>query len=158
MLTLYSDIFERFKRKLLKDPDFFLYKNISDEEAEEFVNEKCIILLNEAISELMNSCIPDVDFYDKDDNLQVFNFEVVNLEKDLISEIMRYKYIEQDEVRLKVLFNNFTTKEVNIFSPAEERKSFELLLKENKNNIENKISNYSMRDRITGKFKSVVGD
>lgn len=158
MATLYSDVYDKFKNKLLKDPNFFMYKNITNEEAETLINEKCKILLGEAISELLLKCVPDVDFYDKDETLEIFNFDLTELEKELIASLMKQKYLEQDELMLKVLGTRFTSKEIDKFSPAEERKTFTAMLDGIKEENDSKISAYSMRDRETGQYKSIVGN
>jgi hypothetical protein len=158
MATPYSDVYDKFKNKLLKDPNFFMYKNITEAEAEDLVNEKCKILLGEAISELLLKCVPDVNFYNKDDILEIFNFDVSELEKELIASLMKQKYLEEDELMLKALGTRFTSKEIDKFSPAQERTTFMAMLKEIKEENNAKISAYSMRDRITGQFKSVIGD
>lgn len=156
MATPYSNITDKFKDKLLKDPDFFEYNHITLEEAEQRVSQKCKILLNEAIDELMLKIIPDVDFYDKNDITEVFNFDLVKIEEGLLSDIMKQKYLELDELRLKTLMSNFSNSEIEKFSPAKERETFYKMLDNIRERVGQKISHYSMIDRKTGKFKSVV--
>lgn len=65
---------------------------------------------------------------------------------------MYQKYIEEDKNKLKAMQVLFRSNEMNVFSPANERTSFnkmvEEIIKENKK----RISNYLARDRKTGKI------
>ena len=65
------------------------------------------------------------------------------------------KYILKDEALLKAFKIRMTPSDLNQFSPASERSSFENMLSCIKNENRNDISKYISTDRITGKRKTI---
>ena len=154
-----------FYDKIQKDADFFMYNNVSVEEALEIAENRAEGYLIESISKLVLSCTPTVDFTDFD--LAVtsgtppvttpahFNFELTFIEIDILANLMYEKYLDKDMVLLKALANNLSPKDLNVFSPANERKTFlEMLTFIKKENMK-MIKNYSSRDRLTGALKQI---
>ena len=155
MSTLYEEIYELFFDKLEKDVEFFNLFNLTETEALELATTRAKKYLMESIAYLILNCTPDVDFYDKDDILGTFNFEVTPMEKDLITSIMREKYFEKDLLLLKAFGSRLTPKDLNSFSPSADRKSFVDMLDGMRNINILSIRNYVARDRLTGKLKMI---
>jgi len=154
-VTLWEDIYKLFFGKIEKDADFFMYNNVPIEEALAIATKRAKFYLLESISKLTSDCTPDIDFNNYDEVLEVFNIDLTNNEKDLLADLMKEKYFEKDMALLKAFQVKFTTKDLNIASPANERKTFIDMFKEISSENRVKIKRYASRDRITGKLKTI---
>lgn len=155
MATSYQLIFDKFIKKIKNDDQFFNYKNLSEEDIEQMINDHLNGLLNLSIDRIYEYGLPDVDLYDKNDELQQFNIDLVVQEISLLSDIMYLCYLEEDKNKLKVFCTFFRSSELNTFSPSNERKSFLDMVKDIELDVINSISNYLSRDRLTWQFKSI---
>lgn len=153
--TSFDKVIQRLLRKIEKDRDFFAYYNVSVEEAQNVILEQATGFLYDAIDLLTSKCEPDVDFYDYDDKHMHFNFELTQREIGLLSSLMYEVYFERDEALLKAFKIRMTPSDLNQFSPANERASFESMLARIKAENTNKIAKYASTDRITGKRKTI---
>lgn len=156
MTTSFETIYERFFRKVEEDLDFFEYYNCTPEEAMELATEKASGYLEEAVSTLTIrlSGFSDVNFYDKNDS--EFEFELINTEIEILTRMMFYIYLERDFAKLKTVINSMTSADIKmIYSPANERKTFDDMLMNYKKDIEAKITQYLSVDRLTGKPKRI---
>ena len=84
-----------------------------------------------------------------------FNFKLTQREIWLLSSLMYEVYFERDEALLKAFKIRMTPSDLNQFSPANERKSFEDMLQRIKDENTNKIAKYVSTDRNTGKRKMI---
>ena len=153
--TSFDKITSRLLRKIEKDKDFFEYYNLSVSEVQSIVMEQAVGYLYDAIDLLTSKCEPDTDFYDYDEELLQFNFELTQREIGLLSSLMYEVYFERDEALLKAFKIRMTPSDLNQFSPANERKSFEDMLQRIKDENTNKIAKYVSTDRNTGKRKMI---
>lgn len=153
--TSFDKITSRLLRKIEKDKDFFEYYNLSVSEVQSIVMEQAVGYLYDAIDLLTSKCEPDTDFYDYDDELLQFNFKLTQREVGLLSSLMYEVYFERDEALLKAFKIRMTPSDLNQFSPANERKSFEDMLQRIKDENTNKIAKYVSTDRNTGKRKMI---
>ena len=101
MATLFNDLYERFYRRIEKDRDFFVYYNVSVDEAIKLAEKQANGYLIDAIDKLTDKCSPDVDFYDYDVENSVFNFDLTTKEIGLLSGLMYEVYFERDFATLK---------------------------------------------------------
>lgn len=158
MATSFQPIFDKFIKKLRNDNQFFNYKNLTELEIEEMVNDHLNSLLDRGISKIYEYGIPDYDFYnEKDDTLQQFNEDLVRQEIALLTDLMYFSYIEESRNRLNSLGMTFRTSELNAFSQANERDSMMKLISAVEDKANNSIENYLARDRITWEYKSIYG-
>ena len=153
--TSFDKVISRLLRKIEKDKDFFSYYNLSVSEVQSLVMEQAVGYLYDAVDLLTSKCEPEVDFYDYDEELQIFNFELSQREIGLLSSLMYEVYFERDEALLKAFKIRMTPSDLNQFSPASERRTFEDMLQRIKNENINKISKYVSTDRNTGKRKTI---
>ena len=153
--TSFDKITSRLLRKIEKDKDFFEYYNLSVSEVQSIVMEQAVGYLYDAIDLLTSKCEPDTDFYDYDEELLQFNFKLTQREIGLLSSLMYEVYFERDEALLKAFKIRMTPSDLNQFSPANERASFENMLQRIKNENTNKIAKYVSTDRNTGKRKMI---
>ena len=155
MSTSFEKVINKFFRKIEKDREFFSYYNVSLEEAMQLAKEQANGYLLEAVEKLTDECVPDVDFFDYDEELQVFNFKLTEKEIGLLTDLMREVYFERDFVTLKAFKIAMTPSDLNQFSPATERKTFTDMVNGIKSENIGKISQYASVDRITGKKKLI---
>ena len=155
MSTSFEKIINKFFRKIEKDREFFSYYNVSLEDAMQLAKEQANGYLLEAVEKLTDECVPDVDFFDYDEELQVFNFKLTDKEIGLLTDLMREVYFERDFVTLKAFKIAMTPSDLNQFSPASERKTFTDMVNGIKSENVGKISQYASVDRMTGKKKLI---
>ena len=155
MSTSFEKVINKFFRKIEKDREFFSYYNVSLEEAIQLAKEQANGYLLEAVEKLTDECVPDVDFFDYDEELQVFNFKLTDKEIGLLTDLMREVYFERDFVTLKAFKIAMTPSDLNQFSPASERKTFTDMVNGIKSENVGKISQYASVDRLTGKKKLI---
>ncbi|MDR6779347.1 MULTISPECIES: hypothetical protein [Paenibacillus] len=154
MATPFSSLQTAFFNKIEKDLDFFTYNNVTEEEAMEIALSRSREYLKESLAKLKISCSSDISF-DYDDNENLLVDDLTPTEIDLVANIMREKYYEKDMSLLKAFQVRFSTKDLQVFSPANERKTFMDMyygIIEENNKM---ISQYASRDRMTGKLKSI---
>lgn len=155
MSTSFEKVINKFFRKIEKDREFFSYYNVSLEEAMQLAKEQANGYLLEAVEKLTDECVPDIDFFDYDEELQVFNFKLTEKEIGLLTDLMREVYFERDFVTLKAFKIAMTPSDLNQFSPASERKTFTDMVNGIKSENVGKISQYASVDRVTGKKKLI---
>ena len=155
MSTSFEKIINKFFRKIEKEREFFSYYNVSLEEAMQLAKEHANGYLLEAVEKLTDECVPDVDFFDYDEELQVFNFKLTDKEIGLLTDLMREVYFERDFVTLKAFKIAMTPSDLNQFSPASERKTFTDMVNGIKSENVGKIYQYASVDRVTGKKKLI---
>lgn len=155
MSTSFDKIIKKFFRKIEKDRDFFAYYNITLDEAMKLAKAQASGYLTEAVEKLTDECVPDVDFFDYDEEIQEFNFKLTNKEIGLLSDLMREVYFERDFVKLKAFKIAMTPSDLNQFSPATERRTFTDMVNGIKTENVGKISQYASIDRNTGKKKMI---
>ena len=155
MSTSFEKVINKFFRKIEKDREFFSYYNVSLEDAMQLAKEQANGYLLEAVEKLTDECVPDVDFFDDDEELQVFNFKLTDKEIGLLTDLMREVYFERDFVTLKAFKIAMTPSDLNQFSPASERKTFTDMVNGIKSENVGKISQYASVDRVTGKKKLI---
>ena len=155
MSTSFEKIINKFFFFFLKDREFFSYYNVSLEDAMQLAKEQANGYLLEAVEKLTDECVPDIDFFDYDEELQVFNFKLTEKEIGLLTDLMREVYFERDFVTLKAFKIAMTPSDLNQFSPASERKTFTDMVNGIKSENVGKISQYASVDRVTGKKKLI---
>ena len=153
--TSFDKVTSRLLRKIEKDKDFFAYYNLSVSDVQSLVMEQATGYLYDAIDLLTSKCEPPVDMYNYDEELMQFNFELTQREIGLLASLMYEVYFERDEALLKAFKIRMTPSDLNQFSPANERASFENMLQRIKNENTNKIAKYVSTDRKTGKRKMI---
>ena len=155
MSTSFEKVIDKFFRKIEKDREFFSYYNVSLEEAMQLAKEQANGYLLEAVEKLTDECVPDIDFFDYDEELQAFNFKLTDKEIGLLTDLMREVYFERDFVTLKAFKIAMTPSDLNQFSPASERKTFTDMVNGIKSENIGKMSQYASVDRMTGKKKLI---
>ena len=152
-MTPYSNVIDRFIKKIKKDKEFFSYANATDEEVVEIINQRSKELLEEASDELQSlKCVEqDVDFLNRDETLETYSFDLITSEEILISELMVVNYFEEELIKLKAM-QKYLGNDIKVFSPNAERKTYLEMVKYKHTLFDSKLSDYNSIDRNTGKF------
>lgn len=156
-MTSFDELIERTARKLEKDSDLFSYYNISSSEAETLLKEQITGYIYDAVDIFYNH-IDQADgiyFYDYDNELKQFNFDLTKREIGLFSNLMRQVYYERQEAMLGAFKIRMSPSDLSTFSPASERTSFENMLKTIRQENDIALSHYASTDRLTGKKKTI---
>ena len=153
-MTSFEDVYAPFFDKIVQDIDFFYY-GTTTEEGLEIARERSKAYLLKSIDRLTNQCSVQVDFYNLDELLETFNFDLVNREKTLFADMMYEIYYEQDLVKLRLFEAYFTQKDLKTFDPNAQKKIYLDSLAIIKSDNIKQIKNYESRDRITGQLKGL---
>jgi len=151
ILTPYSEVIDRFERKIKEYKDFFCYENVTEEEFIEITNRREMGLLEDAVSDLqlVVSISQNVDFLDKNDDLETFNFELVPLEKDLISDCMVIKMFDEGIVRLKK-YQEYFGDDIKMPNSNTERTTYLKVAEYRQIQFDKKVVSYNSKNRKTG--------
>ncbi|WP_195966743.1 hypothetical protein [Clostridium sp. 1001283B150210_160208_E6] len=152
-MTPYENVTDKFIRKIKQDKEYFCVNGVTEEQLLEIINRRSVELLDDSVNELqpMISIAQDVDFLDKDDDMEEFNFNLTRIEEDLISDMMVVKYFDEALVKLKAM-QKYLGDDIKVFSPANERKTFKEMVEFKRQLFNNKLGNYNTRNRETGEF------
>lgn len=149
----FETLYEAFFDKIEKDKDFFSYNNVPIAFALDIAKMRSERYLKEALSAISLKCTPDKcgkSFIDFDDKNKVLNYDLSYIELDIIANMMYEKYLFREFSKLKAQANRFTTKDLNVFSPANERNSFSAMYNLIVQANEVMIDNYNSIDHTTG--------
>ena len=153
-MTPIEKVTDKFIKKIKQDVEYFLYDNISEEDTLEIINERTNDLFEMACDEL-ESQLDQIDFNDITDT--DFNIDLTRTEIDTISDMMKYKYMEEHLVRLRK-FQTYLGKDINAWSPGNDRKTYLELMNDIRMSMEAKIDRCNSIDRETGKRRSYIND
>ena len=152
-MVSFEILYEAFFDKIEKDKDFFNYNNVPITKALDIAKMRSQRYLKEALSTISLKCTPDKcgkNFIDFNDEQEILNYDLSYIEIDMIANMMYEKYLFREFSKLKTQANRFTTKDLNVFSPANERNSFSAMFKEIQNANLVMIDNYNSIDHSTG--------
>lgn len=159
MATPYSIIYDLFKDRIVRDSKFYI-KNDNQELVNEVANRRIFKLLNQSIYYMYVYNDNDkrdfqVDFYDKDDELLLFNIDLKEVECQLLADVMFDRYINEETiVKMNALRNiGFKDDELVQFSPANTLKEFNNTISLLNDKTNGSIMAYKKRDRDSRKYK-----
>jgi hypothetical protein len=148
---------QAFYDRIESDNTFFQYFGAFDEEEiQAIADERADTYIREAVTLLKRKCEPEIGFAINAEDGE-FVDDLTDEEVLLIGNDLAFQaYIGRDIAKMKTRINTFTSSDLKaLHSPANERNSYmsmyAALCAENLA----KIMDYSSRDRLTGKFKSV---
>lgn len=153
MATSFDTVYDIFFKRVVNDPDFFQYTNVPDAEVEALMKTNAFDYMIESIATILEYSTPDVDFNDYDDVIEQFNFDLTRNEIQMLANLMFEKFLSRDRASLRIYSKYFTTNEIKLFSPANERNSFEGMLEYVEHKNIKAIKSYNSRDRLTNLFK-----
>lgn len=152
-MTPYENVTDRFIRKIKQDKEYFCISGVTEEEFEEILSQRTLELLEDSLNEIqpLIAVQQNINFLDKNDFMEQFNFDLTAIEEDLISDMMVVKYFDEELVKLKTM-QKYLGDDIQVFSPAAERTSFINMITYKRNLFSTKLANYNTKHRLTGKF------
>ena len=153
-MTACSGIIERFYRYIENDADFFEYFDLDENQCMVVAHQRSSILLIEAASYLSNK-IGVGSVFNVDPTLENIAEDLTAIEIDLLVKAMFLCYLKRDLSTLRTFQGVLTSSDLNIYSPANERKTFVEMVSTYENELKISITDYCMVDRITGKYKQI---
>ena len=157
MATSFDTVYDLFFKRVINDPDFFQYTNVPEAEVLALMETNAFDYMIESISTIKLNSEPEVDFDDYDTGTEEFNFYMTKTELQLMAGLMFEKFLSRDRAKLRIYNKYFTTNEINMFSPAEERRTFISMLTGLETINVRLLKSYNSRDRLTGSLKSYSG-
>ena len=154
--TTFDYLFNRFYKRIEKDEEFFNYYNVNVEEAIQLAHERAKGCLIDALDRLSSTSNLQVDFSDYDEEIEELGFKTTNKENKLIVDLMFQVYMERDLPLLHAFKINFAPSDLTLFSPANERNSYEAFIARLNKDNEIALDDYKSRDRETGKLKNTI--
>ena len=154
--TTFDYLFNRFYKRIEKDEEFFNYYNVDVEEAIQLAHERARGCLIDALDRLSSTSNLQVDFLIDFEEIEELGFKTTNKENKLIVDLMFQVYMERDLPLLHAFKINFTPSDLTVFSPANERNSYEAFIARLDNDNEIALDDYKSRDRETGKLKNTI--
>ena len=158
MATPWSEINEKFFDLIEQDGTFFRYYNLTDAESSALAIQRANSLLKEAAVRIMMECECEIDFTDwYEDELgeMLFTADLTEAEKDLLANLQYEAYLKRDVAKLKVFQQKYTPNDLQVFSPANDRKTFmamyETVCEENKT----RLDRYKSKSRSGFKTKYI---
>lgn len=152
-MTSFNIIIDEFYHYIEHDIDFFNYFNLDEDECMEVAKQRSVVLLKEATSYLCRK-LGEVDTYMYNDDSE-FENELSYSEINLLVKTMFLCYLQRDLSTLRAFQGVMSSSDLNIYSPANERKTFNDMVKTFEEELKVEISEYSMIDRTTGMFKQI---
>ena len=125
-------------------------------EAIQLAHDRAKGCLIDALDILSSTSNLQVNFSDYDISTEELHFSVSPLETKLIVDLMFQVYMERDLPLLHAFKINFTPSDLSVFSPANERNSYEAFISRLDNNNKIALDDYKSRDRYTGKLKKTI--
>jgi len=158
MSTSYSVPLEAFYHRIEKDRDYFNYFNLTEAEAMALAKERALAYMDEALVRIALECHPSVDFSDRDDTSEVFNFNLTRNEVMLVSSLMYQSHLEREIAYIKTINVNYTPTELRVFDPSNARSSFLDMYKLVCEQNDSLMDKYKSTDRTTGTYKTINFD
>nr|DAG64130.1 MAG TPA: hypothetical protein [Caudoviricetes sp.]DAM63814.1 MAG TPA: hypothetical protein [Caudoviricetes sp.] len=159
-MTAFSDVYDAFFNKMEEDSDFFDYFNLTRSQAMEVAKERAHSYLKEAIAVIERRMEVDdtADFMDCDDETARFNWDLSIDEIDMLASFMYEQYFKRQYSKLKAFDMQHVPSTLQVFSPANERKTVRNMLSDMHEENMTMLDNYMAKDRATRKFKTLDYD
>ena len=148
--TAFSDVIQAFYHYIEQDVNFFNYFELSEQESMEVAGQRAEVLLKEATSYLCNILVVENVYSTADGD--AFTETLTNVEINLLVKAMFLCYLNRDLTMLRTFHGVMTSSDLNMYSPANERKTFVDMVEKYEDELRIEISEYQMRDRTTGQF------
>jgi len=170
-VTPFSDVIQAFYHYIENDVDFFSYFELDEEESMEVAGQRAEVLLKEATSYLSRKLVVDSVFsniIEVEEEIQpeededpetiiymAFAEMLTDAEINLLVKTMFLMYLQRDITVLRTFHGVMTSSDLNMYSPANERKTFMNMVEQYETQLKIEISEYQMRDRTTGLFVQI---
>lgn len=161
-MTAFSEVINAFYHYIENDVDFFNYFELDEDECMEVAGQRAGVLLEEATSYLCRKLIVENVFSNieqvesQDGSMYMaFTETLTSTEINLLVKAMFLTYLQRDLTMLRTFHGVMTSSDLNMYSPANERKTFVAMVQQYEDNLKVEISEYQMFDRETGGFVQI---
>lgn len=155
MGTEFETVYQAFYEKLEADADFFNYFHLDEYEAMELAQERAKTYLKESIARIMRSCVVGVDFGDYDEDAGCFNFDLRLDEVDMLANLMYEQEYRRQFSKLKAFKMNHVPTSLQVFSPANERKTLLAIYERIREDNVTMLDNYQSKDRESHQWAGI---
>lgn len=152
-MTAFQEVIDAFFHYIENDVDFFSYFELDEDECLEVAGQRAEVLLEEAASYLSLKMIVENVFSKREDG--VFTEMLNPTEINLLVKAMFLKYLQRDYTKLRTFHGVMSSSDLNMFSPANERKTFVEMVEKYEAQLITEITEYQMRDRETGSYVQI---
>lgn len=152
-MTAFTDVISAFYHYIEQDVDFFNYFELDEDESMEVAGQRAEVLLKEATSYLSRKLVIENVFSHYED--EAFTETLSNAEINLLVKAMFLMYLQRDLTMLRTFHGVMTSSDLNMYSPANERKTFVEMVQKYEADLKIEISEYQMFDRSTGYFVEI---
>ena len=159
-MTSFKKVYEAFYNKMEEDSSFFNYFDLNEKQAMALAAERAHTYLVEAIAiiELKKEVDETADFYDYDDEILAFNWDLSKVEINLLACLMYEQECKRQYSKLKAFEMQHVPSTLQVFSPANERKTVKALIDDIHAENMTMLDDYLSKDRATRKFKTLEYD
>lgn len=154
-MTAFEDVINAFYHYIENDVDFFNYFELDEDECMEVAGQRAEVLLIEATSYLSRKMVFENVFSMYDTDSKEFDEVLSPSEINLLVKTMFLMYLQRDLTMLRTFHGVMTSSDLNMYSPANERKTFVEMVQKYEMDLQVEISEYLMRDRNTGTFVQI---
>lgn len=154
-MTAFEDVINAFYHYIENDVDFFNYFELDEDECMEVAGQRAEVLLIEATSYLSRKMVFENVFSMYDADSKEFDEALSFSEINLLVKTMFLMYLQRDLTMLRTFHGVMTSSDLNMYSPANERKTFVEMVQKYEADLQVEISEYLMRDRNTGTFVQI---
>ena len=151
-MTAFADVINAFYNYIENDVDFFNYFELDEQESMEVAEQRASVLLKEATSYLTRKLIVENVYSTYNADSECFTAMLTNAEINLLVKCMFLCYLQRDLTKLRTFHGVMTSSDLNLFSPANERKTFVEMIQKYEDDLKIEISEYQMLDRKTGTY------
>ena len=152
-MTALEDVKQAFYSYIENDVDFFNYFELDEDECMEVAGQRAGVLLKEATSYLSRKIgIENVFSTIEEDG---FTETLTGNEINLLVKAMFLCYLQRDITMLRTFHGVMSSSDLNMYSPANERKTYIAMVKQYEDDLKVEISEYAIIDRLTGQFKQI---
>lgn len=152
--TMFDDVIQEFYHYIEHDVDFFQYFELSAEECLSIAAQRSIVLLKEGVAYLKRK-VGSTSVFNYDAENEEFLIDLNYDEINLIVKSMFLCYLHRDITTLRTFQGVMTSSDLNMYSPANERKTFNEMVTSFEEKLKIEISEYVMIDRDTGEYKQI---
>lgn len=158
MATPFDTINTIFYNLIEEDSNFFNYYGLNEEDSELLARQRADACLTEAAVKLSLLIQADVDFSSFDETTREFNEDFTKEEQFILASLQYEEYLYRDIAKLRANAMRFTSAEQQVFSPANERRTFIDMYEHVVSRNSELIDRYCAKDRITGVAKTLEYD
>lgn len=130
MSTPCESVYDVFFDLIEEDRDFFNYYEATDEESYMLALQRAKALLRDAAIRMQMECDAEIDFTDTytegegRKQKEFFTADLTPFEIDLLANLMYEGYLKRDVSKLRAFQHQYTPSDLQVFSPANDRKTF----------------------------------